>query len=59
MDEKKRYLGREGLLDDTKPIKNEKEIYLKLKNNEEEMNKDNLGFYKKIKQNQQATKIKM
>jgi len=43
------FLGREGVFDDTKPIRNEESIYKKLKNNEKEILKDNQGFYKKLK----------
>lgn len=45
-------LGREGLLDDTKPIINEESIYKKLKNNEKAMSEGKTGnkdFYDGIK----------
>lgn len=38
-------LGREGLLDDTKPLLREKAIYNKLENNEKAMQEDSKGFY--------------
>ncbi|MEL4177766.1 hypothetical protein [Roseateles sp. PN1] len=42
-------IGREGFLDDTKPTTHEAKRNA-LKNNEEAMQKDNLGFYREIAQ---------
>lgn len=43
-------LGREGLLDDTKPLLREKAIYNKLENNDTKIRKDPKGAYKEIKE---------
>jgi hypothetical protein len=40
-------IGREGMLDDTKPTIHEAERN-KLKNNEQEMHKDSKAFYEKL-----------
>lgn len=40
-------IGREGILDDTKPTMNEKQRK-ELVNNEIAMQKDNTGFYKQV-----------
>lgn len=40
-------IGREGILDDTKPTMNEKQRK-ELVNNEIAMQKDNVGFYKNV-----------
>ncbi|MDD2820484.1 MAG: hypothetical protein PHW29_04400 [Flavobacterium sp.] len=42
-------MGREGFFDDTKPFKNEEQIFKKLKNNDTEIQKDPRKFYKKLK----------
>jgi hypothetical protein len=44
------FLGREGVLDDTKPTQHEA-VFRKLKNNELEILKNNKAFYHKLKQN--------
>lgn len=44
-------LGREGLLDDTKPILNEESIFNKLQNNDIEIQKNPTEFYKKLANN--------
>lgn len=43
----KRNIGREGLIDDTKPLLFDKK-FQELKNNEVEMQKDMKGFYDRI-----------
>lgn len=43
-----KFLGREGVLDDTKPTQHE-EVFRQLKNNELEILKNNKAFYDKLK----------
>lgn len=44
----KQFLGREGILDDTKPTLKEA-VFRQLKNNELEILKNNKAFYDKLK----------